>query len=145
MGPSQGANGVGEASGASVEILVVEDETADAQFALDALEDERVDVDVEATPYGERALELVARGSFDAILLDYRLPRMDGAEFLEALRARDHQLPVIVLTGRGSSEVETRLREAGADAYLEKDEADDDHVRATLAQALEDDIDLASS
>lgn len=119
-------------------VLVVEDETDDARFALDAVESEEREVQVEATPYGERALELVEDWSLDCVLLDYRLPRMDGAEFLEKLRERGEEVPVVVLTGRGSAEIEEELIEAGADAYLSKDESDDREIRATIRSAVED-------
>lgn len=145
MATSRGIDEAEETEGGELQVLLVEDETADARFTLDALETEGRDVDVEATPYGERALELVATRSFDAVLLDYRLPRMDGREFLEELRQRDLQLPVVVLTGRGSAEVEAEVREAGADAYLEKDDSDDERIREALAEALGDDVSLGST
>lgn len=144
MGTSRSVDEAEEAGGEELQVLLVEDETADARFTLDALETEDRDVDVEATPYGERALELVDTRSFDAVLLDYGLPRMDGTAFLEELRRRDHQLPVVVLTGRGSSAIEAEVREAGADAYLEKDASDDERIREALTAALEDDDGLSS-
>lgn len=121
---------------AEMQLLVVEDETADALFALDAIETEGGDAEVEATPYGERALELIDDRSFDCVLLDYRLPRMDGTEFVRKLRARGEELPVVVLTGRGSAEIEAEMLDAGADAYLSKEHSDDAEVRRTVRRAL---------
>lgn len=117
-------------------VLVVEDEMDDARFALEALEASGLKLSVEATPYGERALELLDEPGFDCVLLDYRLPRMDGVEFLERLREGGSDLPVVVLTGRGSEEVAQRVLDAGANAYLSKDETDPGSVRRKIEDAL---------
>lgn len=119
-----------------VKILIVEDEIDDARFALDAIEDEATSVEVEVTPYAERALELVNDRPFDGILLDFRLPRMSGTEFVEEIRGRGLDVPIVVFTGRGSKEVEEAMMDAGADAYLAKDGRDDARVRETLASVL---------
>lgn len=136
MGTEQRLNGKGQAPVAAARVLVVEDETDDARFAIAAIEDLGFEVHVEATPYGGRGLELVEERTFDCVLLDYRLPRMDGVEFVEELRNRGEEVPVVVLTGRGSDAVADELFAAGADAYLDKDE-DDDRVRATIEEALQ--------
>lgn len=135
MGTEQGWNGSGEPL-AGVRVLVVEDETDDARFALEAVEDLGMDVQVEVTPYGGRALELIEERRIDCVLLDYRLPRMDGIEFVRELRDRGEAVPVVVLTGRGSEQVAEELFSAGVDAYLRKDE-DDEQVRETLRDVLE--------
>lgn len=122
----------------TLRVLVVEDETADAKFTLDALESTSEDVTVEVTPYGERGLELLADRSFDVVLLDHRLPRMNGVAFVREMRRRDQQLPVIVITGRGSDEVQEQLRQAGADAYLDKDDVDGPTLSATIGTVLAD-------
>lgn len=120
-----------------VQVLVVEDEADDARFALDAIEGEAVDVEVEVTPYGKRGLELVEDRSFDCVLLDHRLPRMTGTEFVEEVRGRGLELPIVVLTGRGSNRLREELIEAGADAYLDKEDRDDARIRGTLADVMD--------
>lgn len=119
-----------ETSLEDVRILVVEDEIDDARFALDAIED--TDVDVEVTPYAERALELVSECPFDGVLLDYRSPRMDGLRFLKEARKRGLGIPIVVFTGQGSEKVKQEALDAGADAYLSKDAWDDEAIRATF-------------
>lgn len=136
MGTEQRRNGSGDPL-TGVRVLVVEDETDDARFALEAIEELGMDVQVEVTPYGGRALELIEERRFDCVLLDYRLPRMDGIEFVRELRDRGRAVPVVVLTGRGSEQVAEELFSAGVDAYLRKEEDDDEQVRETLRDALE--------
>lgn len=136
MGTEQRLNGAGRGPVRASRVLVVEDEIDDAQFALDAIEELGGDIEVEVTPYGERALELVEDRDFDCILLDYGLPRMDGLAFAKEIRERGKGLPIVVLTGRGSETVADELFSAGVDAYLDKDE-DDERVRETIQEALE--------
>lgn len=126
----------GETGAETVSVLVVEDEVDDARFALDAIESEGFDVMVEVTPYGERGLELANERDFDCVLLDYRLPRMDGTQFVRQARDEGLQVPIIILTGRGSKEVRSELLDAGADAYLTKEEGDDARIRSTVLEAL---------
>lgn len=137
MGTANNLNGEGELELEAIRILVVEDEVDDARFALDAIEASGREVTVEVTPYAERALELLSDRTFDCVLLDYRLPRMDGIEFVTQLRDRGIDLPIVVFTGRGSEEIADELFSAGVDAYLDKDEGDDERVRATIEDAIE--------
>ena len=57
---------------------------------------------VESARTGTEALERCATCDFDVILLDLRMPDMDGVEVLERLRAREVPAGVIVLTGHGT-------------------------------------------
>lgn len=69
---------------------------------------------------GALGLEALAEGSFDLVILDLRLPNMDGLEMLARARARGDQTPVLVLTARGSEEDVVAGLEAGADDYVRK-------------------------
>jgi DNA-binding response OmpR family regulator len=83
-------------------VLVVDDDTDTRDALADALTDAGFLVEQAAT--GAQALEWMDRcGDPDVILLDLRMPGMDGAQFLE--RARDTRARVIVLTGEASARV----------------------------------------
>lgn len=69
---------------------------------------------------GEAAWRLGAEESFDAIVLDLGLPRLDGLTVLKRWRAEGMQAPVIVLSARGSWAEKVEGIEAGADDYLAK-------------------------
>lgn len=77
---------------------------------------------VEAVSTGEEALEAVARERYDAVLLDLRLPGIDGWEVLDRLqdRTETQELPVIVISAHGSDRAEARARKAGCAAFLSK-------------------------
>jgi DNA-binding response OmpR family regulator len=68
---------------------------------------------------GEKAQSLSLTGEFDLMILDMGLPRREGFQVLQELRARGKTLPVLVLTGRRERDAVACL-EAGADDYMTK-------------------------
>jgi PAS domain S-box-containing protein len=58
--------------------------------------------------------------SFDVVVSDYQMPKMDGISFLKEVRARHGKLPFILFTGRGREEVVMDAVNFGADYYLQK-------------------------
>ena len=99
-------------------ILLVEDEEGLILTLQDRLESERYEVTVARD--GETALDLVARKTFDCILLDITLPRMNGFDVCRDLRARGVQTPVLMLTARGQVIDRVLGLKLGADDYLTK-------------------------
>src|SRR5260370_7708611 len=79
-------------------ILLVEDERKVASFIARTLRENAYAVDVADT--GERGLELGRDVSYDAILLDVRLPGMSGIEVCRELRQRGVEAPVMMLPAR---------------------------------------------
>lgn len=69
---------------------------------------------------GIHALDALAAERYDIAILDLGLPRMDGIEILERMRARDNAIPVLVVTGRHSLADRVGGLRAGADDYLTK-------------------------
>jgi DNA-binding response OmpR family regulator len=99
-------------------ILLVEDERKVASFIARALRENTYAVDVAET--GEKALEMATDVHYDAVLLDVRLPGMNGLEVCRELRQRGIESPVLVLTARGLTEQKVEGLDAGADDYLTK-------------------------
>ena len=110
----------------SAKILIVDDEP----FNIDLLEQQLEEQGYQtcAARSGEEALEQVAAGKPDLVLLDWMMPGMDGMEVLRRLRATPQwrALPVIMLTARASTQDKVAGLDAGADDYLTKpiDEAE---------------------
>ncbi len=79
-----------------------------------------------------------AEGDFDIVVTDLQMPEMDGLALLAAIRADpDHSsLPVVVVTSRGSEEDRKRGAEAGADAYIVKDEFDQQALLETVERLV---------
>src|SRR3989454_12391603 len=99
-------------------ILLVEDERKVASFIARALKENTYAVDVAET--GQKALELGADVTYDAILLDVRLPDLSGIEVCREFRQRGIEAPVLMLTARGLVEQRVEGLDAGADDYLTK-------------------------
>jgi two-component system, chemotaxis family, sensor kinase CheA len=88
---------------------------------------------------GREALDAVsAQGDFDIVVTDLQMPEMDGLELLAAIRAHPDRssLPVVVVTSRGSDEDRRRGVEAGADAYIVKDEFDQRALLETVERLV---------
>jgi DNA-binding response OmpR family regulator len=99
-------------------VLVVEDDRPVASFVKKGLESEQYAVDVAWD--GEEALSLVGEASFDLVILDLVLPKLDGLEVLKQIRTQKPSLPVLVLSGRARVEDRVRGLDLGADDYLTK-------------------------
>jgi heavy metal response regulator len=119
-------------------ILVVEDEKKVASFIKKGLEEEGYAVDVAAD--GEEGLALGLTREHDLIVLDIRLPKMDGLRVLQALRQDHVTAPVLLLTVRATIEDKVLGLDAGADDYLTKPFAFQElvaRVRALLRRRAE--------
>jgi DNA-binding response OmpR family regulator len=99
-------------------ILVVDDDVRLSRQIFSALIEAGHDPVV--THDGEEALHEAADGSFDLIVLDIGLPRMDGFEVLRRLRSRHIISRVLVLTARGEIKDRVTGLQLGADDYLPK-------------------------
>ncbi len=94
---------------------------------------------VEVACDGREALgALSAGGDFDIVVTDLQMPEMDGLALLAAIRADPDRssLPVVVVTSRGSEEDRKRGAEAGADAYIVKDEFDQQALLETVKRLV---------
>jgi len=126
----------------AVEILIVEDNPNDAELALRALKKNNLANNVALVTDGEEALDFMfARGKYSdrkpgsgprIVLLDLKLPKVDGLEVLRAIKAdmRTQMIPVVVLT---SSKEEKDLIESyklGVNSYIQKPVAFDKFVDA---------------
>jgi CheY-like chemotaxis protein len=69
---------------------------------------------------GEEALSILAEEEPEVMVLDLKMPGIDGLEVLRRVRSEHPNVEVIVLTGHGSRDIERQCMELGACAYLEK-------------------------
>ncbi len=99
-------------------VLVVDDDLLLARGMQRILAAEGYDVITSEN--GEAALSLVALGNIDAIVTDVAMPRLGGVELLQAIRAQDRDLPVVMATGEPSIDSAAAAVEHGALKYLMK-------------------------
>ncbi len=105
-------------------ILVIDDEAPIRESLRMILEYERYECVLAAN--GPDGLAQVTRDRPDAVMLDIRMPGMDGLEVLKAIRAADDTLPVIMISGHGTHATALEAGRAGAFAYVEKPFKSDD-------------------
>jgi CheY-like chemotaxis protein len=111
---------------------VVEDDRINAALVETLLQ--RAGYSAEVVHDGESALARVGQEAFDGVLVDLRMPRMDGFEFTRRLRAREvggRRLPVVALTASVTGDARARGIRAGMDALLTKP-VDPDALHAEL-------------
>jgi len=99
-------------------VLIVEDEPRLADQLRTAVADAGHAVDVASD--GEIGLHLGASETYNAVVLDLGLPKLDGLSVLRRWRASGHTMPVVVLTARGSWAEKVDGLNAGADDYMSK-------------------------
>ena len=99
-------------------ILLVEDDLALGEGIRTALKPEGYTVDW--LQDGVSALHALSHESFELVILDLGLPRMDGLQLLKQLRGAANPLPVLVLTARDATADRIAGLDAGADDYLTK-------------------------
>ncbi len=99
-------------------ILLVEDDDLLAAGIRDTLE--RALYAVEWVPDGAQALAALKSNTFDLVVLDLGLPKVDGVEVLRKVRGEGGAVPVIVLSARDTASDRVLGLDAGADDYLIK-------------------------
>ena len=99
-------------------LLYAEDEKSLARAVSAILVKNNYSVDV--VHDGESALDYLATGNYDGVILDVMMPKRDGFEVLREMRARGDSTPVLLLTAR--SEIDDRVEglDSGANDYLTK-------------------------
>ena len=117
-------------------LLIAEDEV-DLAEALTAFF-EKNHFSVDAVHHGADAYEYAVSGGYDAVILDVMMPRMNGIQVLERLRAEGVKTPIMMLTAKGQKNDRITGFNAGADDYLPKPFDPDEllsRVRAILRRS----------
>lgn len=115
-------------------VLLVEDHVDSRQMYAEFL---RLQFTVVEADDGVGALQLMQQNRPDIVVTDLALPRMDGFELMQRMRAdeRLRDVPVIALSGFTGVEYETRAREAGSHLVLQKPCLPDELARAVVEAA----------
>ena len=123
-------------------VLLAEDVTINAEIMMDVLE--LRDVEADHAQNGQIAVDMFAQsaeGTYAAILMDIRMPVMDGLEATKAIRALDRPdagtIPIIALTANAFDEDVQRSLQAGMNAHLSKP-VDPDQLFETLELLIQD-------
>ena len=138
------------ASGSALQgrrLLLVEDNDLNAEIAATLLEGDGACVSIAGD--GAQALEAFAKspaGTFDAILMDVMMPKMDGLAATKAIRALDHpdaaRIPIIAMTGNAFQEDVRECLDAGMNAHIAKP-FDVANAERVIAAAMDGSLDGA--
>jgi DNA-binding NtrC family response regulator len=115
-------------------ILVVDDEEAIVEALQAVLSGEGFEVDIAGD--GESAWEHLQEDTYGLVILDLKLPDVDGLELFERMRDQDMGSEVIIITGKGSVDSAVEAMRNGAYDYLTKP-LESDRLRALVPKALE--------
>jgi two-component system response regulator FixJ len=102
----------------SAVVCIVDDDAAVRSALKFALEVEGLDVRLYDGPQALLAETSLPRRA--CLIIDYRMPEMDGLELIQALRARHVHLPAIMITGRSNKDLRQRAEKSGIHCLLEK-------------------------
>ena len=139
-------------------ILLIDDDEVDRLSVKRALKQARVIVELTEAENGTEALTLlknwednitkaspanltscISRSDvwhLDLILLDYRLPDIDGLQLIADIRSLDLNLPLIVLTGQGDEKIAVEMMKAGAADYLAKSAIEPNSLARSISSAI---------
>lgn len=92
-------------------------------------------VDLSESNYSSQVDEHT-NSNFDLVLLDYRLPDIDGLHLIAEIKALNINLPLIVLTGQGDEEIAVEIMKAGAVDYLAKSKIEPDNLVKAINNAI---------
>lgn len=116
-----------------IQLLLVDDEEDFLQSAARAFE--RRGIGVQTAKDGVAALQIVDSYSFDVVILDVKMPGIDGAEVARRLRKEYPQLPIIILTGHGSIPKAFEAVKKGVFDYIAKP-CNMDHLAQKVEEAV---------
>lgn len=100
-------------------VMIVDDSDSERELVSQYITTSHPDLELLEAANGPTALQMMTSHQIDLIILDYRLPVVDGLEVLKHL-VKDYDVPVIMITGMGSQEVAVEALNIGAVDYVTK-------------------------
>ena len=102
----------------SEKVLLVDDEKDFLEIMAQRMEARGFEITTAGS--ADQALSMIDKKPFDAIVMDFQMPGMDGMEALKAIKTKNPELQIILLTGYATVEKTVEAMKAGASDFLEK-------------------------
>jgi CheY-like chemotaxis protein len=102
----------------STKVLIVDDEKAFLDIISERIRARGMDVSIATS--AEDALKLIEKQSFDAVIMDYMMPALDGFKALKLMKEQQPEVQIILLTGNVPDEKQIEARALGALDVIEK-------------------------
>ncbi len=120
----------------SLRILVIDDDEVDRQAIRRLFSKSNTTYEVTMCDDAPAGLRLLKEGKFDAVLLDYLLPRSNGLEVLKHIEEHGIDIPVVILSGQADQRIAVELMRHGAADYLIKDGLRDERLSITVGNVV---------
>ena len=101
-------------------ILIIEDEEPIRRVLVRILADEDSSFEIHEASDGKKGLDLIKNDSYDLVLCDIKMPKVDGIELLQRTRKTNSTIPFIMLTGHGNIETAVESMKLGAYDFISK-------------------------
>ena len=101
-------------------ILIIEDEEPIRRVLVRILSEEDSKFEIHEASDGKKGLDSISKESFDLVLCDIKMPKIDGMELLQRTRKQNASLPFIMLTGHGNIETAVESMKLGAYDFIPK-------------------------
>ena len=101
-------------------ILIIEDEEPIRRVLVRILTEEDSKFEIHEASDGKKGLDSISKESFDLVLCDIKMPKIDGMELLQRARKENPSLPFIMLTGHGNIETAVESMKLGAYDFIPK-------------------------
>ncbi len=115
-------------------IMVIDDEEMILQLSRDILANSNYEV--RTLPDGNEGMKLLAREKFDLLLIDIRMPDVNGLDVIRHVRANDKEMPIIIITAYGTLDIAMNALRLGAQGFILKPFTPAE-LRSAVAEALE--------
>ena len=120
----------------ATQVLIVDDDPALLEALSETLRLSIDELEVETSSSAIGALERISSVDYDALIVDIKMPAMDGLELLSELKQRRPDTPTLLITGHGDHELAVQALRAGAFDYVTKP-IDREYFVSSLRRALE--------
>lgn len=117
-------------------VLIVDDDEVDRMAIRRTLRPSSLSLTIEEAGDAASAIAMIQHKPFHWVLLDYRLPDLDGLSLVKRLRRLNITIPLIVLTGQGDEQVAVDVMKAGASDYLAKSLISSERLSRLLRNSL---------
>lgn len=123
--------------GKSLNLLLVDDDCLFLEIAVEIIRESFPGSTICTLVDASDIDSIIDRGSFDCLIIDYKMPLVDGITVSRDIRNRFPYLPIVLVTGAGDEEIATQALHGGVTDYLPKARMSSDWVRRTLERAIE--------
>jgi len=118
-------------------ILLVEDNDDHAMLACSALSNSGQVLQIDRAASADECIAILEKKNYDAIVLDYSLPKKNGLELLKHIKEIDYDAPVVMITSHGDENIAVEAMKSGAYDYVSKTKGYLHELPLVLRKAIE--------